>query len=91
MAGYSPVRHIKFIDLMILKKQMSFELKKQRMLVIVDTEYNQSNKMVGKITTDNELILKTIATEQFTKPGSSLINQMAAKRCIIDHHQYNKT
>ena len=55
MSGYSPVRHRKFIDLIILKKQRNFELKKQRTLVIFDTKYNQINKMVGKITTDNKL------------------------------------
>ena len=90
MYGYSPVRHRKCIDLMILKKQMNFELKKQKTLVIIDTEYNQNNKMVGKIATDNGLKLKTIATEQFSKPGSSSIDQMVANRYIIDHHQYNK-
>ena len=59
-------------------------------MVILDTEYNQINKMVGDITTDNGLKLKTIATEQFAKQGSSSINQMVAKRCIIDHHQYTR-
>ena len=59
---------------------MNFELTKQRTLVILDTEYNQNNKMLGKNTTDNGLSLQTIATEQFAKPGSSSIDQMVAKR-----------
>ena len=90
ISGYSPVRHRKCIDLMILKKQMNFELTKQRTLVILDTEYNQNNKMLGENTTDNGLSLQTIATEQFAKPGSSSIDQMVAKRNIIDHHQYTR-
>ena len=75
---------------MILKKQMNFKLKKQRTLVILDTEYNQNNKILGKNTTDNGLSLKTIATEQFAKPGSSSMDQMVAKRNIMDHHQYTR-
>ena len=59
-------------------------------MVILATEYNQNNKILGKNTTDKGMKLKIIATEQFAKPGSLSIDQMVAKRCVIDHHQYNR-
>ena len=49
ISGYSPSRHRCCIDLMILKKAMSFDLAKQRTLGLLDSEFNHSNKMFQKV------------------------------------------
>jgi hypothetical protein len=87
ISGYSPHRHRTCADLMILKKAMDFELSKQRAIRILDTEFNQLNKAVGYEATKHALILNTFATEQFSRPGRSAIDQCISKRCAIDHHR----
>ena len=87
ISGYSPARHRTCADLMILKKALDFELAKQRALRILDTEFNQQNKELGYTTTQHALLLDSFATEQFSRPGRSAIDQCISKRCAIDHHR----
>jgi hypothetical protein len=87
ISGYSPKRHRTCADLMILKKAMDFELSKNRAIRILDTEFNQLNKAVGYTATKHALQLDTFATEQFSRPGRSAIDQCISKRCAIDHHR----
>ena len=47
LTGYAPNRHKQCVDLMIMKKHMCFDIKKQRTLGILDTEFNQNNKRIG--------------------------------------------
>ena len=87
ISGYSPSRHRRCVDLMILKRAMNFNLSKQRTLGILDTEFNHANKCIGYTTTSNAIKLNSFATEQFSRPGRSAIDQCISKRCAIDHHQ----
>ena len=50
---------------MILKKAQTFELKYQRTLGVLDTEFNNNNGYIGREATKNGMFLKTIAGEQF--------------------------
>ena len=86
MTGYSPSRHRECVDLMIMKKSNCFDIKKQRTLGILDTEFNQSNKKIGKEGMDNAIILGKLAPEQFAVKNTSAIEQIVFKRCILDHH-----
>ena len=87
ISGYSPERYRECIDLMILKRALEFELAKQRTLGILDTEFNHNNKLLGRECSKNSLKLDSLATEQFSRPGRSAIDQCISKRCTIDHHQ----
>ena len=80
MTGFSPHRHRQCTDLMILKKTQTFELKTQRTLGILDTEYNNNNGMVGRLITANSVKLGTIAAEQFARPQRSALEEIIAKR-----------
>ena len=87
MSEYSPDRYRECIDLMILRCALEFELAKQRTLGILDTEFNHNIKLLGRECSKNSLRLDSLATEQFSRPGRSAINQCVSKRCTVDHHQ----
>ena len=74
ISGYAPRRHKKCVDLMIMKKDNNFDYGAQRKLGILDTEFNNNNKIVAKATRDNGLKLGTIAAEQFSRKGRSALN-----------------
>ena len=62
-SGYAPRRHKKCVDLMIMKKENNYKYSAQRKLGILDTEFNNNNKLVAKATRDNGLQLGAIADE----------------------------
>ena len=88
MTGYSPKRHRTCVDLMIMKKHMCFDIKNQRTLGILDTEFNQSNKRIGRDGMNHALIQKKIAKEQFAIKNSAAPEQIVSKRAVLDHSQY---
>ena len=88
--GYSPIRHRRCIDLMILKRSQSYLIKKQRTLGILDTEFNQVNSIFAKDVTTAAIESNAIAKEQFCRPGSCSIDQTILKRCTFDHLQYRR-
>ena len=73
------------------EKSHCYELKKQRTIGILDTEYNQNNKKIGKRGIDNAISLNKVATEQFAIKNTSAIDQIVSKRCTIDHYQSKRT
>ena len=85
ITGYAPKRHKKCLDLMILKKAQSYELSTQRTLGLLDTEFNNNNGFIGRKATDNGIRLKSIAEEQFARPGRSALEEVVTKICVIDH------
>ena len=87
LSGYSPIRHRECIDLMIMKKQMCYDINKQRTIGILDTEFNQANKLVGQDAMNLAIDNGYIAEEQFAKKHTSSIDQTIAKRCFIDHNR----
>ena len=88
ITGYSPKRHRKCVDLMIMKKHMCFDIKKQRTLGILDTEFNQNNKRIGHDGIYNATILNKIAKEQFALKNSAAPEQIISKRAVLDHSQF---
>ena len=87
ITGYSPRRHRTCVDLMILKKAGCYELSKLRTLGLLDTEFNNNNRILSKEATALALENKGLATEQFSRPGRSAIDQSILKRCTFDHHR----
>ena len=88
MTGYSPKRHRTCVDLMIMKKHMCFDIKKQRTLGILDTEFNQCNKRIGRDGMNLALQQNKIAKEQFAVKNSAAPEQIVSKRAVLDHSQY---
>ena len=86
ISGYSPKRHRTCIDLMIMKKIACFDISKQRTIGILDTEFNQSNKRLGKDAMNQALAYNKVAHEQFAIKNVSPIFQIISRRCIVDHH-----
>ena len=72
---------------MILKKSQTFDLKSQRILGILDTEFNNNNGYIARETTNNGLHLRTIADEQFSCQDRSSIEELITKRYTIDHQR----
>ena len=87
ITSYSPKRHRKCIDLMILKKSQTFELSSQRILGILDSEFNHNNGYVGRDIASKSMKYNAIADEQFSREGRSAIQEIIVKRCTIDHQQ----
>ena len=73
---------------MIMKKAQTYELKNQRILGILDTEFNNNNGFIGRDATEKGIKMGTVAEEQFARPGRSAIQEIIGKRCTIDHQQY---
>ena len=88
ITGYSPKRHRTCVDLMIMKKHMCFDIKKQRTIGILDTEFNQCNKRIGRDAMNHALKQKKIAKEQFAIKNSAAPEQIVSKRAVLDHSQY---
>ena len=72
---------------MIMKKDNNFEYCSQRKFGILDTEFNNNNKVVAKITRDIGLKLGTLAAEQISRKGHSAIDDTLSKRIFIDHQK----
>ena len=64
---------------MVLKKAQVFDIKKQRIIGILETEYNHSNRTLGREGMSKALELNTIAPEHFSRPGRSSIDQSTLK------------
>ena len=75
---------------MVLKKAQVFDINKQRIIGILETEYNHSNRTLGREGMSKALELDAIAPEQFSRPGRSSIDQSTLKRLCTDHQHYNR-
>ena len=89
-SGYSPNRHKQCVDLMILNKSQVYDIKKQRIIGILETEYNHSNRSLGRTAMRKALEHNAIATEQFSRPGRSSIDESILKSLCVDHQCYRR-
>jgi len=87
ISGYSPRRHRSCIDLMIMKKTMSFEIEKQRTLGILDTEFNHLNKRMQHKAMHCALDQEEIAPEQYSRPGHTCIDHALNRLLTADDMQ----
>ena len=90
ISGYSPKRHRECVDLVIMKKKATYGLKAQRKLGIVNTEFNNNNKIIAQSISTHSRKLGTIAKEKFATKGSASIDQIITNRCYIDHNHSQK-
>ena len=87
ISGYSPSRHRKCVDLMIMKKAMSFSVEKQRALGILDSEFNHNNRSLQYDAMQSALKNNTIAVEQYSRPARSCIAHALNRRLTADDRQ----
>ena len=90
-SGYAPIRYKSCIDLMIMKKDKNFEYNNQRKLGILDTEFNNNNKVIAKLARDNALKFNSIAADLFSRKGRSAIDNTLSKLLFIDHQQSKRS
>ena len=64
---------------------------KQRTLGILDTEFNQSNKRIGRDGMHNVIHLDKIVKEQFAIKYCVVPEQIVSKRCVIDHSRFKSS
>lgn len=76
---------------MITRKQATYDLGSQKRLGIVDTEFNNNNKIIAKTISIYSGKLGTTAKEQFVTKGSASIDQIITKLCYVDYNQSKKT
>jgi len=70
-----------------MKKTMSFEIEKQRTLVILDMEFNHLNKRMQHKATHRALDQDEIALEQYSRPGHTCIDHALNRRLTADDRQ----
>ena len=87
-SGYSPNRYRECTDLMVLKKAQVYNIEKQRAIGILETEFNHSNRSLGREAMNLALQLNKVAPEQLCRPGSSALDQSILKRLCFDHQRY---
>lgn len=75
---------------MILKKAMNFDLSKQRTLGLLDTELNQFNKNLQREVIKVALHTKSVAPEQYSRPGRDCKDHALHRRLTIDGRQYER-
>ena len=73
-----------------MKELHSYELGTQRKLGILDSEFNNNNKVISKTTTDNGISLGTIPSEHFSRPDRASIYETITKRYFIDHNHFKR-
>ena len=89
-SGYSPSRHKQCVDLMILKKSQNYNIDRQRIIGILETEFNHSNRSLGRAAMDKAITCGAIANEQFSRPGRSAMDESILKRITTDHQYYKR-
>jgi hypothetical protein len=88
ITGYSPERHRKGIDVMLLKKENNFHVDSLRTIVLFDSEANMNYKHIGRKAMRLALDQQQIATEQYSRPQRKAIDHALNRRLIMDHQLY---
>jgi Reverse transcriptase (RNA-dependent DNA polymerase). len=88
LTGYSPKRHRRGIDVMLLKKENVYDVDKLRTIVLFDTEANMNNKHTGRRAMKAALRKGLIVDEQYSRPHRRAIDHSVNRRLIMDHQLY---
>jgi Reverse transcriptase (RNA-dependent DNA polymerase). len=88
--GYSPSRHRKGIDVMLLKKENNYHVDHLRTIVLFDSEANMNYKHLGRRAMKYALAQKGIATEQYSRPQRKAIDHALNRKLVMDHQLYRR-
>ena len=73
---------------MILKKANSFNISMLCTVVLMDSEFNHSNKQVGKQAMDMALKMGEVVDKQYSCPGRKAIDHALNRQLIFDYHLF---
>lgn len=83
--GHSPPRWKKEISVMFQKKQDKHEVETMRTIMLMETDWNQNNKLLGRNTMARAEKFNTIAREQYgSRKAHSAIDHCINKRLTFD-------
>ena len=83
--GHSPPRWRKEISVMFQKKKDNHDVEKTRTIMLMETDFNQNNKLLGKNTMARAEQFHTIAREQYgSRKAHSAIDHCINKRLTFD-------
>lgn len=88
VTGYSPQRHRKGVDVMLLKKENNVNVDNLRTIVLFDSEANMNYKHLGRRAMHSAIHLNQIATEQYSRPKRKAINHALNRKLMMDHQLY---
>lgn len=73
-----------------MKKKTTYDIHSQRKVSMVNTEFNNNNKIIVRAISTNSRKLDIVAKEQFVMKGITFIDQIIIRRCYIEHNQSKK-
>jgi Reverse transcriptase (RNA-dependent DNA polymerase). len=88
VTGYAPRRHRQGIDVMLLKKENTYDVDRLRTIVLFDSEANMNYKHLGRRAMNAAIASDQIATEQYSRPNRKAIDHALNRRLVIDHQLY---
>ena len=88
--GYSPRRHRRGIDVMLLKKENNHQVDHLRTIVLFDSEANMNYKHMGRRAMNLALAQGHIATEQYSRPHRKAIDHALNRKLVMDHQLYKR-
>lgn len=88
--GYSPHRHRKGIDVMLLKKENNFHIDHLCTIVLFDSEANMNYKHLGRRAMHQALAQGRIAPEQYSRPRRKAIDHALNRKLVMDHQLYQR-
>jgi Endonuclease/Exonuclease/phosphatase family. len=86
--GYSPRRHRKGIDVMLLKKENNFHIDHLRTIVLFDSEANMNYKHLGRRAMHRAIAQDRISSEQYSRPQRKAIDHALNRKLVMDHQLY---
>jgi Endonuclease/Exonuclease/phosphatase family./Reverse transcriptase (RNA-dependent DNA polymerase). len=88
ITGYSPIRHRQGTDVMLLKKENSYDVDRLRTIVLFDSEANMNYKHIGRRAMNAAIKLNQVVTEQYSRPHRKAIDHAINRRIVMDHQLY---
>jgi hypothetical protein len=88
--GFAPTRWKQGTDVMLLKKEGEFLVDKLRTIVLLESDFNQENKRIGREAMQLALDKQMITDEQYSRPGRSSQDNALNKRMFFDVQRQKK-
>ena len=88
--GFVPERWKKGTDVMLLKKEGSYGVDKLRTIVLLEADFNQENKRLGREAMHLALKQNLLTDEQYSRPGRSSQDNALNKRLLFDYQRLRR-
>ena len=90
ISGYSPLRHRRGTDLVLVKKANDFRIEKLRTIVLFDAECNMNNGRIGRAALRKAIDSNQLAPEQYSRPNRRAIDHALNRRLMFDHFTFQR-